>query len=484
MKKLPLIIMFGVLILNSCGSTSTPFPTVTVMPQPTMMAIENPTETSTPDPTPVPSDGKPSVELLNLSVTPYAKVWGLKTQQVIDRLVQVEIQGIDGKNYQVIVDPGAIANELWANTPLLINEKGVWETTTLKSISQLSGIEIGTGVSQGDNNDGTDLYNANLSKQFDSFYISDDVNEQYWHYGGVDKFVNLAIKNNLPIRFTGVFFHGDTYDKEKFGTGVENVKKYWDYRFRKILPYIKDNHDKIKMSITFVDEPFFAYNGQILWIGSYVESGDLKPYKAYYDAYGKNWIIEAYVDFYNLAVNEFGIVPGKDFEVVGITNVGLELPGLLHDYTAKEIVRMKKEIGKRLNISWEQVPFDIGEEWQIGDNIPKEGVWRVASYLPDKINKDVVRESILDMANKTQSSIYIIGMDSYSKDNDLDSLSRAFSAICQGAIESGVVPSISLFKGMNFSSHNDPWPTETIFNSPDFSPSKLYYSLLKGLFEQ
>jgi hypothetical protein len=99
MKKLPLLVLYWVLILNSCAPTpipsSMPLPTATATLYPTATAVEVPTQTSTPEPTPTPKDEKPSTQLLHSSVSLYAKAWELDEQKIIDRLKLVEVNGKD-----------------------------------------------------------------------------------------------------------------------------------------------------------------------------------------------------------------------------------------------------------------------------------------------------------------------------------------------------------------------------------------------------
>ena len=140
MKKVSLFVLLSTLLLNSCAPATTIISTV--MPTATL-----PIETNAPELTPTPENEKPSVELLNSSVEPYAKACELDSQQVINRLVFVKVQGKDGHIYQLIVDPGLNSNDPWANTPLLIrwnNGKGelVWSDAHILELSNITKINF------------------------------------------------------------------------------------------------------------------------------------------------------------------------------------------------------------------------------------------------------------------------------------------------------------------------------------------------------
>lgn len=351
-------------------------------------------------------------------------------------------------------------------------------------MAENSGIQIGTTTARGDTNYRIPTYKKTLTSEFD--FTGVESFEKWWNFGSTDYWLNVALENNLSFRFRGVFFHHDSYPKETYAADQNGAREFMKYRIRKFMQYVKKNRGKIQMAFHFANEPFAVSTGklskgQILWIGEYADKY-YGPFHAFYNAFGRDWIIEAYMVLYDVSVKEFGLTPGKDFGVIGLILPGAELPGQLNAYMMDEVVRTKKEIGRRLNIPWEEVAFDIGEEFQLGDTMPEKN--RLESIPTSKIDKDVIVSTLKAIAEKTKSRIHITDLDALGDDDK--PLANAMATVVDAAIKSGVVPSIMLFRGLNFNSragvNNEDWPSNAVFLPPDHRKGQLYYGLARGFY--
>lgn len=394
-------------------------------------------------------------------------------------LLQRKISGKDGKTYTIAYvhidpDPKKNGEPLEGDCPVMINTGEGWREPALNEFAQLffptNPISIGVGISAADNNKDLPSYSQTVKTQFGFVHVSDETMQRWWVGNKFDRMVSYGVQKGLGVKISKIFFNGDTYQKD------QNVDDYMQARFRQILPSIQKNKGKVPFVIVLGDEPFFTYQGKVMWQGENPDPSNPNPTDALVAKYGRDWIIHAYKAMFDTA-KEFGLEPGVDFNVIGITLPGAELPGTLNTYLNNEVVREKKAIAAALGISWETVPFDIGESFQLGENDPSKQ--RLFSIPSNRADLQTIIQTLQATAKVTNSPIHMEDMDIWG--SDTTALAQEISIVVEAAVRSGVVPDITLFNGVRFGTAKDAWPTDPIFLPPTHDKSVFYYAILTGL---
>ena len=472
---LPVLLSCSVLLLSACAPapTATPLPTAsaTVTATRTLSPTPSPsptaTSTSTPQPTATPDAQKQLVDFLNSSAAPqtlsqYSTAEGLNISDAQSRLqdpkADVTLKDSKGSPFEVLVDTQT-------QTPLFIKENGAWREVTWKDEGEKANLPIGTILDFGDNGSKLPSYKVLGGEQFNFITLSGSVYEKWWKNGGMDYWTIFAHANNLPVSINPVFFHDDIYNIEN--PTPDNVRGFMKNRLRKILNYAalpKNDPHQIKLSsIVLANEPFVVYNGNIIWQGSPVSNMDYPLYRAF----GQNWITEAYICMDQVA-RELGLTPGKDFRVIGVNLA------IINQAESDTIVRVEKDIGQRLGIPWQQVPFDIGEEHHLGNTSGQ----RNTTVPLDQIEVNKLIAHYQDIARAVSSTVFITELDGLYPDEKL--LAEKIGDVITAAGESGVVQGINLFRALNLSDPNDPWKQNGFFAPPDHSKRVYFYSILKA----
>jgi len=185
-----------------------------------------------------------------------------------------------------------------------------------------------------------------------------------------------------------------------------------------------------------------------------------------FKAFGQNWVAEAYLSMVEVA-KELGLTPGKDFAVIGVN-----LP-IINQTEIDTIISIKKDIGQRLGIPWQQVPFDIGEEHHLGNASGQRNI----TVPLDQIDVNKLATHYQDVAGAT-SKIFITELDGFYPDDRL--LAEKIGDVIMAAGKSGVVKEINLFRALNLSLPDDPWKQNDFFAPPNHSKTIYFYSILKA----
>jgi hypothetical protein len=266
-----------------------------------------------------------------------------------------------------------------------------------------------------------------------------------------------------------LFSHLDTYPNG-YGDSKAEVLRYIKYRAEKyITQAVKLENAGIQVDIILANEPTFVdQNGKFRW------QGDGNRNYPPYSAFGKDWITEAYVVLYQTAI-EKGLTPGKDFKIIGINERGIELGGTRTEAVVTIVEQTKQALGNRLNIPWEQIPFDLGVEFHTGETYKDRDV-----TVPfDQIDYKKIVETLRLTQRRTKSSISITELDGYGNDKKI---AEAYYTILRAAIDSGVVGDVNYWRALASANEAPQWRSG-LFDIPAFSRTQQYYYATKALLD-
>jgi len=393
------------LALSACGVKATEFPTATFVP-PTETTIP-PTETTIPTLTftPVPptatSTPIPPIETLSVSqesVNQFASAVqkagiNISAESILQQGFQIQtIINKEGKPFDIAFvkldpDPSAQGETLEGNYPLMIkSDEGEWEHTTFRNIGNIVGVSIGTSVNGAD-----DWHNKLYQERASEFqtitpigYTVEDVLNRLSEptYGN---FIKDLHKKGVKVRMYNLFWHADhnlngqpnmddplwqgappkgspASDEYKIMVGNQ-----MDVDIRNLLkqaPYITE--------IGFANE---ALTGHGLWEDS-----------PYYRAFGKDWLVEAYVRTFEIASKEFGRIPGKDLTLF-YSDYNFGFPTVKSDIVFNELQRTKSNIIQRLTADGFTPldnPFVVDEQGHINLSEPQVDVELHVSQLNEE----------------------------------------------------------------------------------------------------
>jgi hypothetical protein len=417
---------------------------------------------------PYPSEKLMDTKATGAAIVNYAKVHNNKNPEEVKRELK-PILRVGKNNVQFATYETTDGTPLFIATQDPKTKEWGWREATLKNLGQYGSLPQGTTVDFGDRTRTNPKYNTALLNNFGFMTINGATMEQWWSLGGTEYWTNLAIREHMPIRMNYLFFPLDKYP-DGFGSTKEEVKKYMEFRNEKFLSFAKKLKEaNIQFEISLANEPTFYYNGKLYWQGE--ASRKFPPF----EAFGKSWATEAYVSFYQAAIRN-GLIPGKDFRIIGMNERGIELPGERTNAVMNEFIRIKKEIGQRLNMPWEQVPFDLGIEFHTGNTLKDRDV-----TVPfDQINVDKIVENLRQIKEKTGSDISITELDGL---GDERSMGEAYYKIILAARRSGVVKDINFFRTLaQPGGESDHWRSQ-LFSIPAFEKNLPYYSSLRALSE-
>jgi len=410
--------------------------------------------------------------------------------QVIIGTVQINKEQIPGlleqiQNLQTQLDQKKISKEQFdreyndaiffvGDYPLLIAQRNGngdwnWGEFSISTGGKLLDLPIGTTVDVGDGDATSQKYLQTFVDNFNFYNINSM--EGHWIYGSVEYWSSIAIKNNIPIRIRNIFFPLDKYPEgEKTKDGV---LKTMEYRINKILPFVKELCDAgVHVEVEYTNEPFFFYRGKLYWQGEVIRQ--YPPYSVF----GKSWISVAYVLFYNIAKDKYGLIPGQDFRIIGTNVPGIELPGVRTTAIVNEVIRIKQEIASKLGMPWEEVPFDLGIEFHLGETQDKRDTTLPFDKI-DSIQKDKVRANLQKISETTKSPISITEMDGLGKETQI---AKSYYYVIQAAQQSGVVKNINFFRSLAYPEKDPIWRSQ-LFNFPGYERNFVYYSVLKSLYD-
>jgi hypothetical protein len=485
-------------------ATSTPTPTPTLTPQPT----KTPTPTETPTPIPqievngvkVPDPKITNPELFNLTkkdapipafINALNKA-GIKitSEKILQGLTYqaIEVPKRDPKTGEVIKDekgnevketvvfgvynlPPEVFPENYRDLagpiPIFIakeNENGEWIWKSI-GIKYLVELPIGTTTDFSDPNYNSNHYRNVVLNNFDFISLTGSFMEMYWNYKGYQYWPQFASKNGLSIQINNFFFNFDQ-------TPTSGANDFIKNRIEKTLKeIIMNTKETTHFRIVLAGEPYFPYNGQVLWHGQY---DDFMLYKEL----GQNWVVQAETELLN-QILEKGI-PLERFDIIGINLAGIEMPGYLSRYTINQVIKIKQEVFNnltpeariRLNINkWQDVPFDIGMEFHLGRTLGDRNL-----TVPASTDINSIIENVKEIRTQTGSNVHITEMDGI---DDEFIIVRMMTRL----ITSKEFESICFFEPLKPSGgENDPW--QNILFDEEQQPTLWYYIILANLLKQ
>ena len=483
MKRTLVVFLLVNLMLSACAPVSaptpTPAPSATLLPTATATApaTATPTPQPTETPTPVPTEVilTPEQQLTEYLKTDEAK-------QSIDQFVNImKTAGGEITSDQVIEE--LVINNNIASYTITIDgvnysfgfyhhESG-WRNISLRDLSESKlGFPIGTTASFGDKNTNMPKYQNTLATEFNlvscsaafqNAYIDKNNNPDFW--------TNKAAQNNQILVMKEMYSHQDKPEKlVNFSGTAEEYKdavgKHMDERSRKFLSYIKKYNMQGKTMIGLANEPFI----NAAWV-----NGEKSPF---YKAYGEQWITEAYVRLYKIAVEEYGLTPGVDFKIIGVNERGIEKPGLQTDFVIKQVNKIKKEISTRLDIPVNEIPFDIGIEFHLGKTHGKRDKTLPFSQLTPK-NRSTLVNNLIKISQETGGSgIYLSEVDIVGGETEA---AISFAELAQIAHDSGVVIGFTFFHALAADRLDPSKDWQNPLFGEGFEKSKVYYAFLSRL---
>jgi len=417
----------------------------------------------------------PDEKLAQLSIESYANAIGVKATET--NLVYRSVNDRKGNPFAVAVTADG--------TPILLAEKNqqtgewAWQEITLRNLPDKIGFQFGAKVGFGDGDDSILApYQDVLSREFGLITPQAAMTEAFMHSKAanraisamkgfiqgdenVDYWLSVSKKNNQTLLVHALFSKYLPTDR-KLDTN-DQVSSYLDDRIRAVLGYLT-KYDRIgNTKLILANEP--SYNGKV-WDTSL----------PYYKTFGENWITEAYVRLWRIAKDEFHLIPGKDFQVIGINGLSESIKELKEWYV-QQTVRIRQDIASRLVTPYDQIPFDLGLEYYFGspastinspvpfDSFNNRDVTQIVAYLQDIQGRIKARLHLTEVAGNGR----------------LEDVSKAFNLLTRAAIRSGVVDDLDFWQVL----HSDRFdPTKTFPNpliAQNYSRGLVYYSVLKGV---
>ncbi len=432
-------------------------------------------------------------EILMEAIVPYADAMGLDPNQVFQEIKNnhdsiQKIQDVDGEIFKVVLAspglPDGVSEEytdLYEQIPLLFlgqNKEG--ESEWKKLGLQPFFVDLGTTVDLSDPNSKSPDFSRKVEENFDFITLTGAFMEEWWDYGGAEYWSKWAFTRRIPFRINNLFYHHDK-------NAESNAVGYINQRLKKVIEVIINNRvttesfpqeeiNNTRFQIVLGGEPFYHFDGAIHWQGQYSNQAFLL-----FQELGTDWLVEAEMVLIDIAISK-GLIPGKDFQIIGINLPGIELPGDMTDFTIKEVKRIKQEVFKRLNLeakmelgisTWKDVPFDIGSEFHLGQTLGARN-----STLPlNKFDIDVINQNSADITFQTGSKIHITELDGV---GDPYNLAQVMGLL----LTKGNFESINFFEPFKpvTDASKDPW--QNILFDEYQKPTREYYYLLKQIFSQ
>lgn len=366
-------------LLTACTPATAPPLASTLTPIPLEPTLTE-TATAIPSKTPIPPLEKQSITQEN--VTQFASAMqkagiDITAEQILQQGIQIQtVTGVDGKKYEIAFanldpDPSKQGEPLEGNYPLMIkNNSGEWEHTTFKNIGDIVGVSFGTSVNGAD--DWRNKLYRERASEFQTItpigYTVKDVLNRLSE-PTYRNFVKEFYKNGAKVRMYNLFWHADhnlngqpnmddplwlgapqkgspSSDEYKIMVGNQ-----MDIDIRNLLkqaPYIAE--------IGFANEALWEFNGNTGWEDS-----------PYYRAFGKDWLVEAYIRTYKIATQEFNRELGKDLTLF-YSDYNYGLPTAKSNFVFNELKRTKAEIIKRAaaeGLTLPELPFVVDEQGHI-----------------------------------------------------------------------------------------------------------------------
>ena len=308
--------------------------------------------------------------------------------------------------------------------------------------------EIGTTVDYGDREHTNPLYLQTASDEFNVLVPAAAFRDPYIDkYNAPRYWTDFAQQNKMTLRIQQLFWQNDV-PASLDNASKEQVRAYMEERIRKLLPYVSKT---IPSEIVLANEPFWEYQGKRGWQGEY---GGNPLYKAF----GEGWITEGYVLLYQIAQKEFNLTPGKDFKIIGIIERGIDSPGARTDWVIQQVKKIKQDISTRLGIPYQQIPFDLGSEFHVGDAYKDRDI-----TIPfSKINKEVFKQTFIRISEETGCRMHASDITELTMfTGNENAVAESYKAILEAAIESGVVYSADFWANLSFAP-DSPWQNDLI----------------------
>jgi hypothetical protein len=357
--------------------------------------------------------------------------------------------------------PSPIPSSTSSPTPKPPSLRGYAEKIQINGES----FKIGTTADYGDPDWDTNIHQQTVVNEFNQIVSSGAFMFQWMdkYPTAAPHWLDLAEKNNLAFEIKQIFWQGDEpFTVNKESVNQESVKQFMIERIRKVLPYVSK---KVPTQIVLANEPFWEYKGDRGWQGKYGGS-------PFYQVYGEKWIAEAYSLLYQIAKDEFGLIVGKDFRVIGLNERGISTPSHQTDFVISQVNKIKQDISSKLRIPVEQVPFDLGTEFHFGETNKNRDI--TVKY--SDVDKDIFKNTLIEINQQTGCPIFV------TETSDLggteDDVAKAYSTLITAAIESGVVRGVEFWATFTFQS-NPPWQCSLFL--PGFEKGKVYNSVLNTL---
>jgi len=456
------------LALSACGVKATNLPTSFAT-----STISVPTQTAVPSITPSPTSDVQKIfnDLLQESISRYAKPFGLNATDVFNRVKnspenQKTLKDINGASFYVIAD---------SDIPLLCAETSnngdlVWQDITLRYLGDKAGLTIGTSVDNTDSQYKTEKYRQTGAKEFSAIvpmnaFNSDRISKE------AQTWIDYAAENKQAIRIQAF------WSQDFVGKHIE--KEYFSSRLQEIMPYIINAREQgVNVQITLANEPFQYWKGQAVWAGEWDNKN------GFYDLYKREWISEAYITLYDIST-QFGLRLGKDFTVIGVAERGIDAQGYESTFAVLEIKRIKQNIIQRLtdkgeSYSLQSLPFDIGIMFHIGKAEKDRDIVVPFEILRNE-NKGTLTKQFVWINEQTGSNIHLAEISDLLDTKDtLDDVRIAYETIFSAALDSKVVQDAFFWSTMTFYTENG-WVWRNDLLDKNYQPLAPYYGVMQAL---
>lgn len=459
-------------------STLTPSPIPTETPIPTLQGFSFPVPDpffSNPDIFDT-SDGKSPVYQLADAMS--SSGLEITDEDVIDQISFQELIDINGDAFAVAVykfDPDSLQEGeiLEGDVPLAVySQNGNWEEATIRNLSDKIHVLIGTTASFGDKNAQGETYQYILENEFGLVSILGAfANRWIDQYNNPDYWTNVAAKNNQLMKVKAMYFHHDFQylfkDINNQDDLITAVNKHFQTRSRRILSYIDKYDMRGRAIIELANEPF----EDLIWVP--IHKSPIQK------AYGNDWITEAYINLYETAINEFNMVPGEDFIIIGVNERDIEIPGAQSAFVIGEVNKIKRDIANRLNIPEEELPFELGIEYHLGEKHGARDAALPLSYLTHEYRQYII-EHLQNISNQTNSRIHFTEIDAIGEESDV---ARGYAELIQIAEESDVVDTFVFFQTLASDRLEPSSDWQNPLFKEKFDKGKVYYSLISRMLQ-
>jgi hypothetical protein len=393
----------------------------------------------------------PDPAVINLFIGSYADAFGFLRDDVLSRLLVSATEPFVG------YDPLTGVPLMLANRSSSGN-RWEWEKLTLRNVSRLARVDLGTSSAGSDVGWDTTAYQTAAGENFSTLKaigFSPDSMQQWPNMPGL--LADIADDYDMRLYTGALFSH---YDQDPALVEIGNpslteVRASMERRIRDVYSYILRAGSGGQVDV--VAEAMWWWQGQ----GGWEES-------VYYSAFQEDVIIEAYIMAYEIA-QDMGMQIGKDLLLI-YNDYAIEIPGPKSEFVYEHLARSKEGIAARLGVTPEEVMLGVGIEFHVFTDQAQTNVG--GTYIDD-----ISKAKLIDNFRRFSEigPVYITELQvNYSQ--NLEVIQGLIRLVIDAALQSQLVKGITFYETLRF--ENLWYAINSGIFTREFQPTRFYYDIV------